>query len=499
MTERLTFNPGDGRNGAPAWRGPRPPGPPAGGPVSGVPSEPPGAPRGRRARSSRPGAGDAAFLFLLAFTALAFFRPQDSIRVLAVLHLAEVSAIGGLIAFAGGQIARGRPITRITPELTGVVALGAIMLIMAPASIWFGGSVGVFKEIYSKVLLMYLLMANVLTSPKRIERLTWLIVIASGYIGARAVLDYGRGVNMIEHGRVEGAIGGMFKNPNDLALNMVSILPLAVFLTLREGSPLRRLTAAGCAFCMLGAVIVSHSRSGALGLAAMAIVFGCFAIRRRPAAVIGTVLLCALAAPLLPSSYWQRLASITNDAEDDTGSKEARTILLHESAQAFLENPLTGVGAGQFKNWNPDGRLQPWRESHDVLLQVGAELGIFGLACFLYLIAAGALAVRRTRQLLRRARLALRQRTGASATAKRLAVPDVTSEELAFFDGHSAAIAAALAGWFVCALFASVAYNWTFYYLLALAATPRDALAARFPKPGPPAAAPVTRWEAAQA
>ena len=39
---------------------------------------------------------------------------------------------------------------------------------------------------------------------------------------------------------------------------------------------------------------------------------------------------------------------------------------------------------------------------------------------------------------------------------------------------HAAAMTAALAGWFVCALFASVAYNWTFYYLLALAAAPRE-------------------------
>ena len=35
---------------------------------------------------------------------------------------------------------------------------------------------------------------------------------------------------------------------------------------------------------------------------------------------------------------------------------------------------------------------------------------------------------------------------------------------------------ASLIGWFVCALFASVAYNWTFYYLLALAAAPRQLL-----------------------
>jgi hypothetical protein len=44
---------------------------------------------------------------------------------------------------------------------------------------------------------------------------------------------------------------------------------------------------------------------------------------------------------------------------------------------------------------------------------------------------------------------------------------------------HSVALSAALAGWLVCALFASVAYHWTFYYLLALAAAPRDYLLGR--------------------
>ena len=33
---------------------------------------------------------------------------------------------------------------------------------------------------------------------------------------------------------------------------------------------------------------------------------------------------------------------------------------------------------------------------------------------------------------------------------------------------HTVAMTAGLIGWFVCAMFASVAYNWTFYYLLAL-------------------------------
>ena len=38
---------------------------------------------------------------------------------------------------------------------------------------------------------------------------------------------------------------------------------------------------------------------------------------------------------------------------------------------------------------------------------------------------------------------------------------------------------AGLVGWFTCALFASVAFNWTFYYLLALVVAARELARAR--------------------
>jgi hypothetical protein len=40
---------------------------------------------------------------------------------------------------------------------------------------------------------------------------------------------------------------------------------------------------------------------------------------------------------------------------------------------------------------------------------------------------------------------------------------------------------ASLVGWIVCSFFASVAYSWTFYYLLALAAAPSTILRDRIP------------------
>lgn len=461
MIERFAFNPGQRSVGD---------APPLG---SDAPADDAAAPLAVAA-TDRPERRDWAFLCMMGFTAAVFLRPQDSIPGVHFLHLAEMFAIGGLAALATTRLGRNLPVTRLTPELVAIIAIGALMLLLAPFSIWLGGSLAVFKNIYIKVILIYLLMVNVLATPKRIERLTWLVVLATGYLASRAMLDYVRGVNLVGGERVRGAVGGIFHNPNDLALNMVAFMPLAIFTMLRPGSTLKRATAAWCAVAMLGAIVASHSRGGALGLFAALGVLALFAVRQRPGFVFGGALAIILALPAVPSSYWTRLASITDASQDQTGSREARKILFREALQAFAENPLTGVGAGQFKNWNPEGREQPWHESHDILTQVAAELGVLGLALFCYVIARAGLCVRDTRRFLRRARRGPpRGRPRAAAESSPYPAAVIAPSEAVFLDAHSAAMAASLAGWFVCALFGAVAYNWTFYYLLALAAAPR--------------------------
>ncbi len=293
---------------------------------------------------------DLAFNGLLAFTALLFLRPQEQLTVLNPLHLAEVAALVALAAMVVGRLSRGLSVTRYTPELGAVLLLGFTILATAPFSIWMGGSVGTFTDVYLKIILIFILMVNTLTSPKRIDRFLWLIVLASGYIASRAVFDYARGMNLVEHGRVQGAVGGMFKNPNDLALNMVAVMPLAASLAMRAATTIRRMTAAGCALLMIGAVIASQSRSGTIGLAVMIVLMGASIARKRPGIAVAGVLAFLLALPLLPSSYFHRLSSITDETQDETGSREARQILLKESFRAFVQHPLTGVGAGQFNN-----------------------------------------------------------------------------------------------------------------------------------------------------
>jgi hypothetical protein len=106
-----------------------------------------------------------------------------------------------------------------------------------------------------------------------------------------------------------------------------------------------------------------------------------------------------------------------------------------------------------------------------VVLQVAAELGLVGLGIFTFLVVRAATSGARTRRLLRRAGVASTRRDTAAPTDS-----VVTREEAEWLQSHTSAMTAALGGWFFCALFASVAYNWTFYYLLALAIAPREFL-----------------------
>jgi O-antigen ligase len=425
---------------------------------------------------------DWAFTWTLIFTGVLFLRPQDLIPPLEALHLAELSAMAGLIALITGRLARRQTLTRMTPEFAGVLALGGVILATAPFSIWFGGAVSVFTDLYLKVALVYLLAVNVIVSPKRVERLTWLLVLAIGYIGFRAVLDYVRGVNLIARGsRVQGAVGGLMQNPNDLALHMVVFMPLAAFVALRSGPPIKRLIAAGAAFAMMGAVVASGSRGGFIGLMVMLLVLAVFAARQRPAMVFAGALVVLCALPILPSSYWRRVSSITDPSKDDYQSSEARKRLFGEAFDAFVENPITGVGAGQFKDYKPEKRVEAWHETHNIWLQVASELGIFGLGVFTFLMVRAFSGVWQTRRLLARVRAAAAAAKRPSPRRKPIVAPEISQEDAQFLDAHSAAMAASLAGFFVCSFFSSVAYNWTFYYLLVLAVAPRDILRERLP------------------
>jgi putative inorganic carbon (HCO3(-)) transporter len=419
---------------------------------------------------------DADYLWMIAFTAILFFRPQDHLPALQVLHLAEVTALGGLAAMAARRLAAGQSITKVNGDVVGVVALGALIVLTIPFSTWPGGSVKVFSDVYVKIILIFALMVSTLTTAKRLKQTTWLLITASGYIAFRAVLDYARGVNLTEGDRVRGALGGFFENPNDLALNLVTFLAPTLLIVLYERRASKRLFASLLAVLMVGAIVCTKSRSGFLGLAAMLAVIAYYAMRARPGLMMAGVFALVLTIPALPSSFWNRMNSIVEASEDPTGSREARIKIMEKGLQVFAENPLTGVGAGQFQNYD-DGNssgADKWRVTHNVWLQVATELGVFGLVIFGFLVVRAYQSCQKTLRLLRGPGRKKRRKPGPEAA------PFVTDEERAILEMNGRGMLAAVVGWTVCAFFASVAFNWTFYYVLALAVAGREVTVARW-------------------
>jgi putative inorganic carbon (hco3(-)) transporter len=431
---------------------------------------------------------DWDYLWMLAFTTLLFFRPQDHVPGLAALHLAELTAIGGLAAMAVRRLSTGQTIAHVNAEVVAVVALGGVILLALPFSIWPGGALTVFSDVYVKIILIFALMMSTLTSPRRVQQMTWIMIVASGYIAARAVMDYMRGVNLVEGDRVRGSVGGMFENPNDLALNLVTFLAPTLFIIMQEKRASRRLFACAIAVAMLAAIVCTKSRSGFLGLIAMVAVVLYYVAQKKPAIVMGVVLAGCMALPVMPSSFWDRMDSIVNADEDTSGSRAARMRLIEQGFEVFLENPVTGVGAGQFQNYDAPGVTEKWRVTHNVWLQVAADLGVFGLLIFAFMVTRAFTSSFAVLRMLRASRprraspFAGGFRNAGRAkpqSAIRHSHYNLSDEDRRLLEINAKGMIAAMVGWMICSMFASVAFNWTFYYVFALAVAGRDIMLSR--------------------
>lgn len=412
---------------------------------------------------------------LLAFTLVLMTRPQDTLPFLDPFHLAEICAIVGIAPMVLHRFSSRQPVFRVTPETLGLLAFGAAILLSVPFSIWPGGSFGLFTDSFLKLLVVFVLMMNTLTTPSRIGQITWLIVLCCGFIAGRSVFDYARGLNLVEGNRLAGPVGGIFGNPNDLAMNMVTFLPAAAVIALSKQMPMaKRGLAALCAALMLATVVFTKSRGGFLGLAAVLVTLIFLGRRVRPGFGTMAVVAVLCATPFMPATFWERMSSIVDDKKDKqefTGTREARWTVMKEGMKAFAARPLTGVGAGEFQAYNPPGRKETWKETHNAPIQVAAETGIFGLAAFLFLVASAGLGARATRRLL--------QPPGSARSQPDPLGGVMSAHDRRMMEAHTVAMTAGFVGWFVCSLFASVAYNWTFYYLLALIVSSREMVMAR--------------------
>jgi O-antigen ligase len=389
----------------------------------------------------------ATFVLLFIFSIVLYVRPYEFFPFLSGFkQMAFYTGVATILVFAISQLGLEGNFTARPREINLVLLLGLAALLSMPMATSIDDAWKTFSEQLIKTLIIFVIMVNVVRTEMRMKLLILLILAVSIYLSVNALNDYRLGAfqtGAIEthDARIIGRIKGLFENSNDLALHLVSMVPIAVALGLYKAGMLRKLVYFGAAGLMVGAVIVTFSRGGFLGLVAATFIL----VRRlgrknkgmtTAALVFAAILFLALA----PGAYSSRLGSIFNSAADLTGSSSQRNEVLKRSIWVALRYPIFGVGIGNFHHKSPRNL-----ETHNAYTQVASEMGIAAMVVYIMFLV----------HPIRRLRLIENQ--------------SLDNPERRRFYYLSIGLQASLIGFMVSSFFGAVAYQWYVYYLVGYA------------------------------
>ncbi len=388
------------------------------------------------------------YAFLFIFTAVLYFRPYEYLPL--PMTLAFWIAILTLAVYVPTQFALDGNLTARPRELTLLLLLALAALLSIPLALNSSEALDTFSSPFLKAVLIFIVIINVVRNERRLKGLLWLALAISCTLSIGALNDYRQGNFSVEGYRVAGNIGGMFSNPNEMALHLVTMVPIAVGLLLSARGLLRKCVYGVCAALMVAGIAVTFSRGAFLGLIGMTGVLLWKLGRRNRIGitvlmVVGTVLFLALA----PGGYSGRVLSIFNSKLDANDSSIMRQQVLWRSLYTALRHPLLGIGMGNF-------HIVSIRElvSHNAYTQVAAELGVAALVCYTLFIITP---LRRLRQI------------------ERATYPVRRGSRFYYM---AIGLQASLVAYMVSSFFASVAYTWYVYYLVAFAIALRRIYAA---------------------
>lgn len=401
--------------------------------------------------------GKVAFWSLMVFLFVLLLSPQSVFTFLQPLRIAFLSAGVAVLAYLVHRLAVREPLLELTPAVKFAAAIVAWAVITIPMSYWPGGSVSFLLEMYFKTLVIFLLLAHVIDSELRLRRVAWALVLMSVPLAVAGIDNYLSGES-VGGGRIFGYNAPLTANPNDLALTLNLILPVAIGLFLDTRRFLVKAVLVTIIALSVGAIVATFSRSGFLTLVVIGAVYSWNLLWRGRAALFGIVVVIAMgAAPFLPGHYWDRLATITNIEADTSGSSQERWTDTVAAVKFVSQNPIVGAGIGQNMLAMNEARGANWLKVHNVYLVYAVELGLPGLVLYLMLVGSS----------LRSAGFA--QRVGAHL------------EQSGLF--HLAeAVRVSLIAFAVAALFHPSGYHFYFYLFAGLALAVRAIARARLPE-----------------
>jgi probable O-glycosylation ligase (exosortase A-associated) len=392
--------------------------------------------------------GPIPFGALMVFTFVLLAAPQAIWPALTPLRLAMLSGAAAAAAYLIERMARRQPVIGAATEIRIAIALVAWALVTIPLSWWPAGSLAYMVDPWSKALILFWLLSNVIVTEERLRRTAWCLVLLTVPLGMTALRNFMSGAftpgsRVPGFGRIAGYEAPLSSNPNDMALTINLILPLAVALLLMTRRPIARIALLAVLALDVAAVVVTFSRGGFLTLLVVVLAF-LWRLSGRSRAIYALPLLLIACIPLLPSSYLDHMGTVARIGSDPTGSAQERFGDQVAAVRIALSNPFVGAGVGMNILAMNAERGAAWRMVHNVYLQYALELGLPGLTLFLLLLF----------RCIRKA-----------GTVRRTAALSAGSTGLFHL---AEAVQISLVAFSVAALFHPVGYNLYFYYFAGL-------------------------------
>ena len=315
-----------------------------------------------------------AYFWVLVFFVLYCARPGDWLPGLNHLHLAKIVGAFAFIAFlmSLGGLKKGLP--KVTTLL--ILLLGQMSLASLFSPVWKGGAFQITIG-FAKIILITLVMAVAVTSLARLRRLIFVHAACVALVAAISIK-----ASHLMGQRLEGVLNGLYSNPNDLAIAMVLTLPFCLVFLLNGQGIFRKGFWSVSSLLMVYAILRTGSRGGLLALVvAGGICLWDFGVKgRRPQLVLVAAVAFAIMFAIAGKTVVERLSNTTQNEGDSAAyaSAQERRHVLIRSLKVTIENPLFGIGPGDFPVISGD-----WVETHDVYTQLSAEAGIPALILFL--------------------------------------------------------------------------------------------------------------------
>ena len=374
----------------------------------------------------------AAYVALVLFMVIYCGRPEDWIPGLSNVPLAKFAGVAALLALAFSLPHIHGRLPREVIYLA--ILIGELFLASVLSPVWRGGAFQTTLD-FAKVIVI-VIVATVAVNTSR--RLRLLIVIQAASVAVIAAVTIWKG-NLLS-GRLEGMLGGNYSNPNDLALAIDISLPLCLALLFMCRRILWKAAWAIAMLAMVYAVLLTGSRGGFIALMVTAVVcLWHFAIRGHRRYLFVLVGLAGVTLWLSSSGMLASRINGTFDSQEDVasayGSAQARQELFWRSVEVTRKYPLLGVGPGNFQTLSGD-----WHGTHNAFTEMSSEGGMPAFILYVLILWFGFKNVR---------------------AAKRFGRGQKESIILA------GALQASLAGYIVGSLFASTAYQFFPYFLVA--------------------------------